>query len=254
MKKIKKPGPIIKTQKTDRYRKLIADDISKKTRTASWIQELIDNDGTKGSKRDAIEIMDYLKKEVAYLNQYQRNISTCQLNLRMAVHFFDQGGYELLGHASLKACLETELPKAKSIKTLYREAKAAQLEIILFGVDKIGTAKESILRPLSKFGSNEKLIKKAWKMAMEEKSESSEFPTAKLVKKAIHDLLNGEKEKEDNCWSKQSAADIAEKIAPRMAKMIGQYKGKINQNRIHKVLELIKERLLDEFDLEKVPE
>lgn len=249
MKKIKKTGTTNKTQKTDHYHQLIADDVPKKTRTDSWIKELLENDNSLGLAEDAIKVMDYLKEEMAYLKQYQSNASTCRLNLRVAVHFFDQRGYELLGHASLKDCLETELQETKSLSTLYREVKAARLEIILFGEDdEIGTVRESVLRPLSKLGNDNKLIKKAWAKAMKEKPDSSAFPTAKLVAKAVRDLLSGEGE-EKLQWSKNSASDIAEKFSPQVAKMIGQYKGTINKNRIHAVLDLMEELLLNKFDL-----
>ncbi|MCK9619142.1 MAG: hypothetical protein M0R47_01255 [Methylobacter sp.] len=247
--KTKKNTMTIKSQKADHYRKLIANDVPTKARTDSWIKELLDNDGTKGSKQDALKVMDYLKEEMAYLKKYQSNASTCRLNLRMAVHFFDQGGYDLLGHASLKVCLETELPKAKSLSTLYREVKAAQLEVILFGEGKIGTVRESVLRPLSKFGDDKKQIKKAWKKAMKEKSESLDFPTAKLVAKAVRDLLSGERE-EDTRWSKHSATDIAEKIVPKLATMMDKYDGNVTEKRIHAVLDLIEEHLFEEFNLE----
>jgi hypothetical protein len=244
--KTKKTKIESKTKKADHHGKPIADIPPKKARTDGWIKELLEIDESENSKRDALEVIDYLKEEMAHLNRYRSNAETCRLNLRMAVHFFDRGGYALLGHSSLKVCLETELPKAKSLSTLYREVKAAQLEVILFGEDKIGTVRESVLRPLSELGDDEKLIKKAWKQAMRKKSKTLNYPTAKNVAEAVRSLFSKETGEENLPWSKHSASDIAQKIAPKLKKMIGKYQGNITKSRIETVLDSIEKLLREE--------
>jgi len=246
--KPKKTAMTNNAKKANNYQQLIGNAVPLKLRRGDWIKELIENDSPPDSEQDAVNVIDYLKEEMAYLNRYQSNAAICRLNLRVAVHFLDLGGYELLCYDSLKACLETEFPKAKSLSTLYREASAARLEVTLFGKGKIGRIKESVLRPLSKFGNDEKQIKKAWKMAMQTKSDSSEFPTAKMVADAARNLLSVETKEEKLRWSKQSASDIAKRISPKLAKMMGEYSGNIGENQIQEVLELIEEHLLDKFN------
>jgi hypothetical protein len=205
--KIKKPEKKIKAKEDKEWQNLLNDAIPLRGRTDERLKELLKNKGAEWSKKDAVEAIDYLKKELAHLKRYQSNVATCRLNLRTAVHSLDIGGYQSLGYSSLKRCLETELPETKSLSTLYREAKAAQLEVLLFKDGEIGKVKESVLRPLSKLKDNAK-IKKAWKNAMAAKSEKSDFPTAEEVEYAIAELHEGKDEPEGLRWSKSCASDI----------------------------------------------
>jgi hypothetical protein len=241
--KIKKSATIEKNKKVPDLQKLVADPILPKERTDAWVKALLKKGGDQGSKKDALKVIDYLKEEMAHRKTYQSNASTCSLNSRAALYFLDIGGYQMLGHSSLKACLEADFPSAKTLSTLYREANAAKLEVLLLGESKIGTVKESVLRPLSKLKSDTK-IKKAWKNAMAAKSEKSDFPTAEEVKHAVAELLEGKNEPEELRWSKSCASDISQKIAPKLVKEMNKY-GNITKKRIGTVLDLIEDLLLE---------
>lgn len=240
------------TQKTnkqlkDQMHQFNSNKIPIKTRTDDWIKALLQNENSKDWKKNAANVLYLIKKELSDIKGYQRNVATCRLNLRVAVHFLDKGGYKFLEYNSFKVCLETEFTNAKSLSTLYREARAAELEVILFGEAEIGDVKESVLRPLNKLGKDEKLIKKAWNKAIKTIDDGSKFPTAKIVKNAVDDLL-GAHTQEPIRWSKESASYIAESIAPKLKQMLSIYDGNLSKKRIQQVLDSIEQQLLEECD------
>jgi negative regulator of replication initiation len=248
--KTKQPEITTKAQKVGDLSKLITDVIPPKKKTDEWVKALLESDDSKHSKKEVVKVIDYLKKELAHLKSYQNNAATCRLNLRTAVHFLDVGGYEMLGYESLKACLEKELSKTKSLSTLYREAEAASLEVLLFGKSEIGKVRESVLRPLSKLKGDPKKINKAWNKAMAAKPEEATYPTGKMVTQEVNKLLANKTEEEQFTWNKAGTEDLARSFAPKLAKQMAKYQGKINEKRIDKVLSSIKKLLLEELSLQ----
>lgn len=237
------------TSKAGNFEKLIDKMPTKQPRTDDWFTELLYGANSQIPKQDAIKVIDYVKEELAFLNRYNHNAATCRLNLRTAVFFLENTGCELLGHSTLKVCLETELGATKSLSSLYREADAARFEVILFGQHGIGTVRESVLRPLAKLKGDEKLIKKAWKNAMKEKADSADFPTAKLVKTAVNRLVVRQPE-EGFKWTKHTPSDIAKEIAPRLVKIMDKYDKDIREKQILSVVASIQAYLFKEFGQE----
>lgn len=249
MKNTKKPLSKNKTSKPDRQVSQKNNRQDEKLEKDQWLKSLIGKKKSALSKTDAEKVMDYLKEEFVLFKKNKKLMSGNRFNLRRAVHYLNNGGYEVLGYNSLKACFEKELANTKSLSTLYREADAARLETLFLPDAKIGKVAESVLRPLSKLKKDDSKTIKVWKMAMQNKSEKSTYPTAKNVKDAVNALIKPKLETKEMPWNSEAAAKIAKIITPSIKKQLAKYSKKNIDKRIDKILSLIKDEIIQDNSL-----
>ncbi|MDD5581293.1 MAG: hypothetical protein PHY16_18740 [Methylobacter sp.] len=114
----------------------VGNNILQMTKIAKWekhrLIELIDNKNMEILENDANEALDFIAERLAFLKQQSVDTARCKLKLRMGLYVIKKGGYKKLGFESFKACLEDKFFENKNLSTLYREAEAARLEILLF--------------------------------------------------------------------------------------------------------------------------
>lgn len=221
---------------------------AKRAETVQWMH-LIDSNNLEDKSfttENSKAVISYISTEFTALKNHTDRVIGSQFNLRKAAYYLNIGGYKALGFKSFKACLEKEFPKKKSLSKLYREAEAARLEKLLLPNKPIGSVKESVLRPLSKLKNDENICK-AWKEAMNEKSEKASYPTAKGVKKVLNKQLSIKTEEKDLPWKNECANKIAKTVAHKLEKELAKYNKKNTTDRVDKILKLSRKYVIDKL-------
>ncbi|WP_367155178.1 hypothetical protein [Methylomonas sp. HYX-M1] len=209
-----------------------------------WINDLLKHGIDEICDQDIEEILSYLEEEILEFSELTTETKTCRFNLRRAIYLLDSGGAERLGYSSLKECFNDLLETNNHPSTLYREAAAARVEAILLGPNKIGTIKESVLRPLTKL-QDINFIKTAWKQAMDCRQTHSGFPTAAIVQASILKLRMESTNTKKTSWSEGRAEKIAEQFANKLNNMAVKFKGGLTKNRIIQILDILELKLIE---------